>query len=239
MPLFRRHLSLIAGATAALLLLAGCNGASSPQLAAQNSAVLPATSQHLTLASQAEKQKPRPSITSRNVIFCNHGHSDCYRFDLITSVAVDDSGAFKSISTNCNDSIWDAPWYFADSTFTLPIASATVMNPCSGDENGRRAGDDLMQRNNQGTPTPVPTQTPSPTPIPTPTGSPSNLYLVKIDIGWSELSVAAVAGPAVVSNGQWTLPKLAADDAFKIGHLYAFFVASFDGKSCPVPVASP
>ncbi|MDP9110280.1 MAG: hypothetical protein M3M96_01410 [Candidatus Eremiobacteraeota bacterium] len=241
-----RHLRRTAAV--GLLLLVACNGGSpNSQLPLQGTGSLPAASQHrFSPASQAEKHKARPSITSRNVVYCNHGHQNCYRFDLVTSVAIDDNGAFSAVSSFCDDSIWDAPWFFADSTFTLPIAPTTVLPMCTAGK-GHGEGDDLMHRNNAGggSPTPVPTNTPSPTnspsptPVPTPTGAPSNLYLVKIDIGWDDLSVAAVAGPATIASGQWTFPKLAKDNAFSDGHLYAFFVASFNGKGCPAPIAAP
>ena len=233
------HRLFTAGA-ALTLLLAGCNGASTSQLPAQTSNPGASSVQRFTPASQAEKQQPRPSITSRNVVYCSHGHNNCYRFSLVTSVAIDSSGAFSAVSPTCDDSIWDAPWVFADSNFTLPIAASTTMAACTSQRHGHEGeGGDLLQRDTVGTPTPVPTGTPSPTPVPTPTGSPSNLYIVKIDIGWNDLTVAAVAGPATVANGQWTFPQLAKDDAFADDHLYAFFVATFDGKGCPVPVASP
>ncbi|HVA27441.1 MAG TPA: hypothetical protein VNF68_04640, partial [Candidatus Baltobacteraceae bacterium] len=52
-----------------------------------------------------------------------------------------------------------------------------------------------------------------------------------IDIGWFDLTVTPISGPATLANGQWTFAATQNPVLFKDDHLYAFFVASYTADS--------
>lgn len=197
-------------------MVAGCSAASTSTTPQVSSPTHTSSVHRFALATQSVKAMNRPSITSRSVVYC-HTTKPCDNFHLVTSVAINDDGTFAGASDTCDSSIFDAPWYIAQGTFTLPLAPQTIVPYCA-----------------------PPAGTVMPTPVPG-----AGYYLVKIDIGWLSLNAGALAGPSVVGkvaggsvNNGWLLPALATDDAFQDGHLYAFFIAIFNGSLCPVPVAA-
>lgn len=215
---FGRNLRLLAGALMSAALLAACGGgtASAPQLPNGSHAL--SSSHRFTLATQSVKMQKRPSIASRNVIYCHGGKSRCDNFHLVTAVAINDDGTFTSAGASCDDSIFDAPWYVADGSFTLPLDPQPTIPYCTPGKNSVL-------------PTPAPG---------------AGYYLVKVDIGWLSLNVGALAGPSVMGklgggvggNYGWTLPAVATDDAFQDGHLYSFFIATYNANLCPLPIAA-
>ena len=214
-------------------LVSGCNSGGTGTPPATSPAVPATVSHRFTQATQTEKARPRPSITNRNVVYCHGAKDNCYSFQLVQAVGINDDGTFSNLSNTCDSSIFDAPWYFANSSSTLPIAVQVAFPVCTPPQGSSGSGDDLMRPNAIRTPTP----TPAPGSTPSAQGQ---YYLVKIDIGWFSLNVGAIAGPASINSvNEWVLPSLPADNAFQAGHLYAFFIAAFNGQNCPVPVASP
>ncbi len=212
-----RYLRLTAAALAGAALLAACGGAAtSPQPPVAPDAL--SSTHRFSLATQSVKMEQRPSITSRDVIYCHGGKRSCDNFHLVTPVAVNDDGTFVPAGSTCDDSIFDAPWYIANGSFTLPLSPQSVVPYCTPAKNAVL-------------PTPAPG---------------AGYYLVKVDIGWLSLKVGALAGPSVMGkvgggiagNYGWDLPAVATDDAFQDGHLYAFFIATYNANLCPLPVAA-
>lgn len=236
--MLKRALATVATA----LLIAGCSGGASNTLApaAQQgggSKMQPPVSgqARFRAATAADKAADRPSLrTARSGAFTPmDGRHDHAHYKLVTSLQIDDQGNFSEWTSQCDKSLWDAPWYWADSTFSLPVASSTVLAVCTKGE-GDDGGMHSMARPGitpTPSPTPVPTATPSPTPTPVPTATPTvtDLYIVKLDIGWWDVTVTPISGPATEAGGNWTFPASTTSDDFQDGHLYAFFVAKKRG----------
>ena len=219
MSAWPRFVQSTLGALVAAVLISGCSSGG-PSVAPQppTGSQPAANALRFSLASQSVKMQNRPSITSRNVVYCHGVKNNCYNFQLVTSVALNSDGTFSSIGNTCDSSIFDAPWFIANSTFTLPLSDVSVPY-CS-----------------------EPAGVTMPTPV---VGPNSGYYLLRVDIGWFSLDAGALAGPSVVGKmagptpSGWYMRALGTNDAFQQDHLYAFFIATFNGNNCPaVPTAA-
>ncbi len=231
-------------AVAALFLVAGCSGGGSapstltPAAHPGGSAPsAPTNAQaHFRLGTQADKAQQRPSLSgfsrapgapakSVQPMDGRHGGNGVH-YKFVTSLAMDGNGNFTEWTPQCDPSIWDAPWYFAEGNSSLPIASSTTLAICTSNDEHDDALHPMnsIQHTPTPTPSPTPTATPTPTPVPTATPQATNLYIVKLDIGWWDFSVTPVSGPAYVEGSNWVFPG-SGNDAFQDDHLYVFFVA--------------
>ena len=222
-----------------LLIIAGCAGSGSIAPQIQQHAI--ASSAKFRQATATDKAQQRPSLADPSLktggrIAQNSGRGSKGSFTIVTSLTVDDSGAFAEWSTTCKPSIFEAPWYWAEGDFSLPVADSTTLAVCTASSRSGW-GDDAVTRMNSPQITPTPPATPSPTPSPTPAGTPTNLDIVKVDIGWWSLSVKPVSGAATLSadKSTWSFPSMTTSDSFQDDHLYAFFVASWNGSTPPSP----
>lgn len=178
----------------------------------------------------------RPSLqtfSKSGTLHANDGDRDGkhQKYVFVTSLSVDNDGNFSEWSTpNCDASIWDAPWYYAESDFSLPIPSSISLPVCTApNDDGDRDAELHSMATIQHTPTPTPsatpTQTPSPTPVPTATPTATNLVIVRLDLGWFDVSETPITGNAGLSGNTWTFPALSNTLNYQDGHLYVFFVA--------------
>lgn len=61
----------------------------------------------------------------------------------------------------------------------------------------------------------------------------NGLYIVKVGIGFFDLSVEPLSGPADDSSGAWVFSPLEKSTKFQFATFYTFFVASWSGSGAP------
>ncbi len=69
--------------------------------------------------------------------------------------------------------------------------------------------------------------------VPTPT----DFYIVQVGIGFFDLSVSPISGPATADGGTWTFTPMSKTTKFQADNIYAFFIASWSGTGTPPSVS--
>ncbi|MBV8638031.1 MAG: hypothetical protein JO322_08080 [Candidatus Eremiobacteraeota bacterium] len=218
----------------ALVACAGNSGTAVPGATSAGQSPITSPAAGLRQASDADKAQSRPSLRDASATSqlktqsTSKGGGSNGSFTLVTSLAIANDGSLSEPRSTCNSSIFFAPWYWAEGNFSLPLANPASLPVCTPSSSSTSHGDAVV-RMTQPFPSPLPTPTETPNPIAT------NLYVIKVDIGWFDLDITPISGPATVSadGSTWSFPALTSQDTFQANHLYAFFIASWSGTNPP------
>ncbi|HTU68729.1 MAG TPA: hypothetical protein VMF11_00285 [Candidatus Baltobacteraceae bacterium] len=183
-------------------------------------------------ATSAEKGEVRPSLSVGSRVPATDSRGKPGYYTLVTSLTTNDKLDFSEWTSRCDPDIFRAPWYVSLRNLSLTVPTTTLA-VCSS---------------SSATATPSPTPTPTVTPEPVSSSfsvtrasssQAAGLYIVKIDIGFLDLSVDTLSGPATTANGEWTFYPDESTTNFQFGHFYAFFVAQWNAGSAPTASPSP